>query len=444
MPFWKRTRKKSEAAEEKVKRSEEKAKKVAEEKAKKAAAEETKKAAEETKRAAEDKAKKAAEEKAKNIAEKAARLDDDIETQPLPKQQRQAKAESKPEPKPKKKGLDTGLGKTEDQQKGGIPRGTVKNLRVFTYHYGYIRSGGHESCGLESGWDIKRILGTVPVEKDGSINVKIPAGKAIYFQLLDDQYRCVQPLRSFTGAMPGEVRGCVGCHEQRDNVLPMTVRSIAQKKGPATITPPPWGSESIGYTRFVQPILDKYCGSCHQGDKNPKARKRLDMTYRESDHKFRGRVGHRKNDKSPFAEPYLTFVSGKTGWGRDKEKISLAGAFIVEGYGTRDTLSLTTLVPMSIFSYKSKLLENATSGKHHNVKIDPASRRRLTAWIDCNCPYLGIEEIRQMDDPNFKHIETLKLRPRVKTAPEINRFNIRQDGDSTAVANQSTKNRSAP
>jgi hypothetical protein len=328
-----------------------------------------------------------------------------------------------------------------------IPQGLVKHLRVIemdpkTYST-WLKTVQHDGPAIAPHHPetIKRILGTVPVEKDGSINLIIPAGKALYFQLLDDQYRCVQTMRSFTGVMPGEVRGCVGCHEQRDNVPSMTVRSIAQKKGPATITPPPWGSESIGYTRFVQPILDKYCASCHQGDKNPKARTKLDMTFRDSAHKFRGRAGHRKNDKSPFAEPYLTFVSGSTGWGKDKEKISLSGALIVEGYSTRDTMSLTTLAPMSVFSYKSKLLENATSGKHPKVKIDAASRRRLTAWIDANCPYLGKEEIRKMGDPDFKHIETLKLRPRVKTAPEINRLNIRQDGNSTAVANESIKKR---
>ncbi len=267
------------------------------------------------------------------------------------------------------------------------------------------------------------------------------AGKAVYFQLLDDQYRCVQTMRSFTGVMPGEVRGCVGCHEQQDTIPSNTVRSIAQKKGPAMITPAPWGEESIGYKRFVQPILDKNCAKCHQGDKNAKALKAVDMTFRDGKSVgFRGRAGHRKADASPFAEPYLTFVSGGTHWGRGKDKITLAGGFVVEGYSTIDPESLKTLKPMSIFSYKSKLLQNATSGKHHKMKIDAASQRRLTAWIDSNCPYLGEEEIRAMDDPDFKFMDTLKLRPRVKTAPEINRFNIRQDGDSTAVANDSMKN----
>ena len=330
----------------------------------------------------------------------------------------------------------------------GIPEGLVKHMRIIemdpkTYST-WLKTVQHDGPAVAPHHPetVKRILGTIPVEKDGSISFKLPAGKAVYFQLLDDQYRCVQTMRSFTGVMPGEVRGCVGCHEQQDTIPSNTTRSIAQKKGPVAITPAPWGDESVGYKRFVQPILDKNCGRCHQGDKNAKARKALDMTFRDGRSvRFRGRAGHRKTDASPFAEPYLTFVSGGTAWGRGKNKITLAGGFVVEGYGTIDPASLKTLKPMSVFSYKSKLLKNATSGKHNKVKIDPASQRRLTAWIDANCPYLGEEEIRAMGDPQFAHIDTLKLRPRVKTAPEINRFNIRQDGDSTAVAEESMKNR---
>jgi hypothetical protein len=329
-----------------------------------------------------------------------------------------------------------------------IPKGLVKHLRVIemdpkTYST-WLKTVQHDGPAVAPHHPetVKRILGTVPVEADGSVSFNLPAGKAVYFQLLDEEYRCVQTMRSFTGVMPGEVRGCVGCHEQQDTAPSAAVRSIAQRRGPATITPPPWGDESVGYRRFVQPVLDRHCGRCHQGDRNPKARKKLDMTFRDGTGvKFRGRAGHRKGDRTPFAEPYLTFVSGRTGWGRNKQKISLAGAFIVEGYGKVDPDSLRTLEPMGVFSYKSRLLENATSGKHNDVRIDAASRRRLTAWIDTNCPYLGKEEIRRMDDPQFAHIETLKLRPRVGTAPEIDRFNIRQDGDSEAVAAEGMRGR---
>ena len=57
-------------------------------------------------------------------------------------------------------------------------------------------------------------------------------------------------------------------------------------------------------------------------------------------------------------------------------------------------------------------------------------------------PYLGEEEIRQMPDPSHKPmVPTPVVKPRLKTAPRINRFNIRQDGDSKAVAEESMKNR---
>ncbi|HQN02044.1 MAG TPA: formylglycine-generating enzyme family protein, partial [Candidatus Hydrogenedentes bacterium] len=44
-----------------------------------------------------------------------------------------------------------------------VPRGTVKSLRLFSFHYGYQRIGGHQHIGMEGPWDVHRILGTVPV-----------------------------------------------------------------------------------------------------------------------------------------------------------------------------------------------------------------------------------------------------------------------------------------
>jgi hypothetical protein len=43
------------------------------------------------------------------------------------------------------------------------------------------------------------------------------------------------------------------------------------------------------------------------------------------------------------------------------------------------------------------------------------------AWVDANCPYLGEEELRLLDDPAFPGIEQLPIRPRVKTAPFVER-----------------------
>ena len=61
----------------------------------------------------------------------------------------------------------------------------------------------------------KAILGTAPVEADGSAYFAVPADKFVYFQLLDEKGMLVQSMRSGTIARPGEQAGCVGCHEYR-------------------------------------------------------------------------------------------------------------------------------------------------------------------------------------------------------------------------------------
>jgi hypothetical protein len=55
------------------------------------------------------------------------------------------------------------------------------------------------------------------------------------------------------------------------------------------------------------------------------------------------------------------------------------------------------------------------------VKVDPYSLRRLIAWVDTNCPFRGEEEIRQMPDPDFPGVEFLPVRPRLASAPVVER-----------------------
>ena len=76
---------------------------------------------------------------------------------------------------------------------------------------------------------------------------------------------------------------------------------------------------------------------------------------------------------------------------------------------------------MQYLSYKSHLVDLAASGKHYGVKADPLSLHRLMAWVDACCPFLGEEELRALGDPNFAGIEKLPIRPRVQTAPVVER-----------------------
>jgi len=328
-----------------------------------------------------------------------------------------------------------------------LPKDKVKYLRVLqidaktytSWRKTYQHSGPSISVTQADG--VKRILGTTAVEADGSVCFEVPPGRALHFQLLDKEFRCIQTMRSFTGVMPGEVRGCLGCHEARSSTPVSTSPrdgGLAMRRGPQALTPPPWGAEaSIGYERFVQPVLDKYCGKCHQD--NGKARKKLNLTLRDST--LRDPVFPKLPPQ--FKEPYVTLVGGGNNWYRpvnskliNKHGLpsSISGCLIVEGYRERTPEALATLKPMTHMSSVSLLISRAMDKKHIKTRMDPESLRRLIGWVDANGPYLGEEEIRQMPDPTYKPMRPMPVvKPRLKTAPQINRFNIRQDGDSSAI-----------
>ncbi|MCY2994330.1 MAG: hypothetical protein NTY19_41620 [Planctomycetota bacterium] len=310
-----------------------------------------------------------------------------------------------------------------------LPPGSVKYLRVFqqdaktysTWHKIFGYSGPVISAVQTEA--VKRIVSVVPVESDGSAYFEVPAGESLFFQLLDGQSRALHTMRSFSGVMPGERRACVGCHEMHSTAPPGRL-ALAQQRPPTRLNPPPWGTESIGYERFVQPVLEQYCGECHLG--NGQARKDFDLTVRPATGSFQGH----------FTEPYLTLI-GPAAWpvsipNTGQPGYGLAGAFPVYGLTSGETYAndpatdaktaiWRTMRPMQYLSLRSRLIEMAGSGKHYDVKADPLSLCRLIAWVDANCPYIGEEELRTMADPEFAGIDQLPIRPQVKTAPVIER-----------------------
>jgi hypothetical protein len=297
-----------------------------------------------------------------------------------------------------------------------LPRGSVKYIRVVesdpktysTWFKTFRLSGPPVSVVFED--SVKRFLGTAPVHADGSFAAVVPPGRALSFQLLDEKKRCVQTMRSFTGVMPDERRGCVGCHESHSAAPPHST-ALALRQPPRELTPPPWGDDTISFPRFVQPVLDRHCGKCHQGD--GEGRRTLDLTSRPA--------------ASVFTEPYLTLV-GAAGWNNpatDSKQpgYGIAGAIPVETMDDSklEPKGLATLRPGTTLSAASPLIEHVTNGKHHGVRLEGADLERLMAWIDANCPYMGDAEIRALPDPDFPGIAELPIRPRVRTAPVIPR-----------------------
>jgi mono/diheme cytochrome c family protein len=121
--------------------------------------------------------------------------------------------------------------------------------------------------GLANASPGKQVLGTVPVEADGSAYFRAPAGIPIAFQALDAQGRAIQIMRSITYLQPGEQVSCVGCHEPRASTPVPGRDALALAREPSTITPGPDGSKPLSYPLLVQPVLDQRCVACHRAGK---------------------------------------------------------------------------------------------------------------------------------------------------------------------------------
>ncbi len=243
----------------------------------------------------------------------------------------------------------------------GLPRGTVKSLRVFTYTYAYQGIGGHDRIGVESGWEVKRILGTVPVAEDGSALFRVPANTPLSVQPLDAEGRAVQLMRSWFTAMPGEVLSCVGCHESQNSGTP-DVRSLAAGRAPAPLTPwrgPPRG---FSFVREVQPVLDRHCAACHNGQPDAQGRTLVNLA-----------------DTS-----LVSFAGGKAT--QQFQQSYLALHPFVRRPGPESDYHL--LRPLEYHASTSELVQLLEKG-HYGVRLDAEAWDRLVTWIDLNAPCHG-------------------------------------------------------
>ena len=158
----------------------------------------------------------------------------------------------------------------------GVERGAVKYLRVvespekrFWTHTEWGGQGVHCPAMNWHGFENKRILGTVPVEADGSAYFEVPAGRFVYFQLLDENKMMIQSMRSGTTIQPGELMGCVGCHENRLTSVPEAPKGmpLAMKRPPAELDGWKGPARLFSYMDEVQPVFDRHCVRCHDYDR---------------------------------------------------------------------------------------------------------------------------------------------------------------------------------
>jgi len=239
---------------------------------------------------------------------------------------------------------------------GGIRKGEIKKLMVLEtlpkpLNYG---SGYHDFIPISHGgtFTLARIVGTVPVEPDGSAHFELPAIRPLFFIALDEKNQSVKRMHSFLSVMPGEVLSCVGCHEDRVKTPTIAVGRVvsAMKRPPSKLKPVPGVPYTIDYPRHIQPILDKHCIKCHKPDKPD------------------GRVMLTGDHGPVYSQSYLTLTTtGPVSDGRN-------------GVGNS--------APRSVGDSASPLMK-MLDGSHHKAKLSAEEIELIRNWIHTGAPYPG-------------------------------------------------------
>jgi hypothetical protein len=152
-----------------------------------------------------------------------------------------------------------------------VKAGDIKALRVIAVPAKTQPWMNQPPLGVTRDDPGKAVLGTVPVDADGSAHFRAPSGVALFFQALDAHGRAVQTMRSATHLQPGQFLSCTGCHESRGDTPP-ALPTLASLRPPSRITPGPDGSWPLRFDRLIQPVLDAKCVSCHRdGADDPRA-----------------------------------------------------------------------------------------------------------------------------------------------------------------------------
>ncbi len=245
-----------------------------------------------------------------------------------------------------------------------IERGSVKWLRVvespekrFWSPLSWMGSGDQAPGMAYNDYNNKRILGTVPVEDDGSANFEIPADTFVYFQLLDEKGQMIQSMRSGTIVRPGENQGCIGCHEDRlAAVAPL--RQVKALKRPASKLQPWYGpARTFSYTAEVQPVFDRNCLKCHDYGK-PGAKKiclagDLNIAFNNSYFELR-----KNQDLVKVIGAGPAPVQNPRTWG---SSVSRLAQVVLNGHGDPE--------------------------RDAQLKLSQEDKDRVITWLDINAPY---------------------------------------------------------
>jgi alpha-L-rhamnosidase len=250
---------------------------------------------------------------------------------------------------------------------GNVPRGSIKQLRIVQVFPKSTPVANSPPIGIAGEENGRAILGTVPVEPDGSAYFTVPAGKGLLFQALDQDGLAYQTMRSLTYLQPGERTACVGCHENRRSA-PAAKDVLALLRAPSPIEPGELGGEPFSYVRVVQPVLDEHCVSCH------------------GDRRTEGGLDLRGTPRQGFTQSYCALCGD--GQSPKNTRSPQPAEPLVPRFPARNQIQTTP--PGGRYGARGSRLIKLLAAGHENVRLGPAELRRLAAWIDLNAIFYGV------------------------------------------------------
>ena len=250
-------------------------------------------------------------------------------------------------------------------------------LSVASWHIKH--NVGLQIPGTNSVNITRAVLGTVPVEEDGSAFFIAPARKELFFQALDENGMAVQTMRSGTHFMPGENTTCLGCHESKHSAGATAVPAetpMAMKRKPSRLKPDVDGTNPFSYPRLVQPVLDRNCVSCHNENKDKAPR--LDSEL------VKDPAGGWMNVPTTY---YASYMSLAPKFGTWKYSDAALNGSITDPDQSKDVTS----TPGQIGARVSRLYKMLKEG-HHDVKLSEEDMHRIIVWLDSYSPFYGVYE----------------------------------------------------
>lgn len=246
----------------------------------------------------------------------------------------------------------------EGRNMDGVKPGEIRRLLVLEPLPKPINyTGGMDPLTYGGSFTLQRVVGTVPVEPDGSAYLELPAQRNFFFVALDEHDMAVKRMQSFVSVQPGQMLSCVGCHEQRSQTTSTPAYLQATNRSASRPAPIEGVPQVFDYPRDIQPILDRHCSSCHGYEKSP-----------EGGPYDGGLI--LSGDRGPMFSHsyYMMTVRQLFSDGRNRAKSNYA--------------------PRTLGSSASRILK-MIDGSHYGAKLSAEEATMLRLWIDAAATYPG-------------------------------------------------------